>query len=80
MRQVIITIILLLFSIFPVLAHDGSEHASDLEMWVAGIGIILIIWACVYTLGWKRLHPDEAVKYDSFGVEFEPDTNEEAIS
>lgn len=26
----------------PVLAHDGSEHVSDVEMLVAGVGIILL--------------------------------------
>lgn len=66
MRHLAITIVLLLFFGLPALAHDGSEHTSDLEMWVAGIGIILIIGACIHTLWWKRVHPDELVEYDSF--------------
>jgi hypothetical protein len=42
-KVIIILVIMLLFtSVFPAMAHDGEIHASDIEVVVSGIGIILI--------------------------------------
>lgn len=60
----------------PVLAHDGSEHTSDLEMWVAGFGIVLIVGMGIYTLWWNYFHPDELVEYDSFEANSEQSPTE----
>lgn len=42
--KLIITLMTLVLSAsaFPVMAHDGNFHASDVETIVSGVGIIII--------------------------------------
>lgn len=54
MQKTFILLLMQGFMVNAVLAHDEAEHVSDLEQWVAGIGIILILLACVYSLWWKQ--------------------------
>lgn len=76
MRRLIIVTLIWILSAVPVLAHDGSEHTSDLEMWVAGFGIVLIVGMGIYTLRWNRLHADELIEFDSFEADSEQFANE----
>ncbi|GAB5494747.1 MAG: hypothetical protein Phog2KO_49620 [Phototrophicaceae bacterium] len=74
MSRIILTIILLLFLSPTVFAHDGSEHTSDLEILIAGIGLFFIIATCIYNLWWNHKHPDELIEYDNFGVQSDIDS------
>ena len=53
-KQYILILFLLASLSTSVLAHDGSDHNGELEAWVSGIGIIVIIIACIYSLWWKN--------------------------
>jgi protein-S-isoprenylcysteine O-methyltransferase Ste14 len=43
MRQIVALLLMLIFISNTVLAHDGSEHVTPLERWIAGIGLLLIL-------------------------------------
>ena len=50
-----LTLMLLIASSAQVaLAHDGSDHGNELEMWISGIGIIVIISLTIYKLWWQQ--------------------------
>lgn len=70
MRRIIITLFILLSMVNTVLAHDEPGHVSDLEQWVAGIGIVLILLASVYSLWWKRpeTNSESENEYQDFNV------------
>ena len=68
MNRIFFTILIFLLLPHIAFAHDCSEHITDLEVWVTGIGIVLILLACIYSLWWKRpkAKSENNEDYDSF--------------
>lgn len=69
MIRILIMLIMLMLISGNTLAHDGSEDASNLEQWVAGIGIVLIILAGAFSLLWKRPETDTHSEPDDPSLE-----------
>lgn len=49
LQRVAITSAIFYFTAQPTLAHDGSIHTTDAEMWVSGLGIVIIILVFIHT-------------------------------